>query len=1111
MYNISQRLANIIRNGITSTNSKIEVGGNFLDDNDIYSFEIEDEIGIEGEPSIGSAVSKVMKLEIVNESATMVLTGNAIKVSLGYNLDETEEEITQGSEAEYIPLGTFYADPGTVQYGEDRVTVDCYDKMYYWDNMHYATLLSYPASTHDMLVETSTLTGVPIENLNQITETSWLSKPAKSIRQILSAIAELEGKQAIITRDGKIAFVQNHVPFNICIKGKTLAGKSVASSGNINIYVMNEGVTGNRNLILNSSFLGKTGSGIYSFSGNEVTFSSQSLGNINGVNFSLNISDFVKNARGKSVAISMEYKIDSPITYGTTAPWIGCEFTVVRNSTTGGVSQWLPWYGNKNFPTAITDGWVKYTQIVSISDFDIISCGINIYMRDAKGVVKFRNPKIEIGTTATPWLPALEDANITDYCKKYTLTGLPSLYATGTVFDYIQRDSNGIWMFYHNCSLVNGIVIPLTIPYSEELSQANQNVLNSITASPGNRIFVTSDVDPDFFTNVDLYTFNSDDYNQNGFTVTDECSITKLINHLPVEEKEEDEPVEEEETEEESPEEDNLDIEYGTSEGKSLTIENENIRTLERLQNVYNKCFPLTWRGFELRLCYGLPYIDVGDIISVTDILGNTYNLPVMSHVFRYDGGSSSEMLASIGEEDNTVSYSEDYSQKIINTERNVGKIKNQILGINSNIDGVRTRVTTVEQSVEGISQTVEDKYEALYQAIDASGTYSIKIESDSSYAVKQDHTYNLSCFVYRINENITSDLEASQFRWFRVSTDEISDLHWNAVGHIGSHLTVGYDDINEDGCVFYCEVAIYSGKNMGLTDRIGNRLCYRDGSPILIKELVCLLKTGIPMQSSSDNYKATFDMLKDKILLLLDHNGKLVCINMQSGDSTLIQLLADMISLEGLVTANEYFKILLDGSIETSKITVKDKDGASVITPDGLKLCFVYESSGSLGGFQDIGLKDYGFGWQDVDAIMTAFVPAGITITTATLKTIIVSRHITDPGGTGYATPGYYSPKQLKLSYSTDTYPKAICECPLGSEYTMSIADGTEFSSFGTWSPTASVTPQTKETDVTEIVESGKYTAFGLHSNKTYATKDEFYNGGLCKMVLVVEGYKKG
>lgn len=829
MYEISEELASIIRNGLTTTNSRIEVNESILDDNDIYSFEIADDIGIEGEPSIGSAVAKGMTLEIVPESASMVLTGNAIKVSLGYNLDESEEDITEESEVEYIPFGVFYADPGSVQYGEDRITVECYDKMYFWDNVHYATTLAYPASTHDMLREISDLTGVEIEGINQVTETTWLSRPAKSIRQMLSAIAELDGKQAIINRNGRIAFIQNSAPIDP-----------------------------------------------------------------NGL----------------------------------------CEFT-------------------------------------------------------------------------------------------------------------------------------------------------------------------------------------ADDYNQGGFTVTDECSITKLINLLPVEEEEEtEEEIEDDELiEDETEEEDEKDnsIEYGTDEGKSLTIENENIRTLGRLQYIYNKCFPLSWRGFELSLCYGAPWIDAGDIITVTDINGNTYSVPVMSHTFRYDGGTSSEMSTSVSEEDNAVSYSEDYSQKIVNTERTVGKIKNQILGVTSDVKSVRTKITTVEQSVDGIRQTVEDNYEELYQAIDNTGTYSIKIESDTTFSVKANKSYNLSCFVYRIYNNITNQMSDNQFRWYRQSSDPIADLKWNMQGHIGSHLTINFEDINEDGCVFYCEVAIYEEENSYLCDREGKRLCYRDGDPIVIKNPLCVLTTGVPMQRSSDNYKALFEMLKDRVLLSLDHNGKLAQIDLQNGKDSIIQLLADMIKLEGLVTANEYFKILLDGSVETRKITIIDEDGAAVVTSKGLKQCFVYESSGDVNGFQQIGWCDNGGTVVSFSAIMSVFVPAGITVTKATLKTIIISRHLTNSIGPPGPATGIYGPKQIKMSYNVNNQPNAVYTYPYYGTPTLGIASGTDISAYGTWTPTPSITPQTKDVDVTSLIQTGKFITFNAYSAKSYANNDEWCSGGICKMVLIVEGYKKG
>jgi hypothetical protein len=101
----------------------------------------------------------------------------------------------------------------------------------------------------------------------------------------------------------------------------------------------------------------------------------------------------------------MEYKIDTALEFGTTNPWVGFEMNCSRNSTTGGSSQWLGWYGGKSIPTAVTNGWVYYSKTVTVTNYDIASVGLNIYMRDTKGKISYRHPKIEIGTVPTTWVP----------------------------------------------------------------------------------------------------------------------------------------------------------------------------------------------------------------------------------------------------------------------------------------------------------------------------------------------------------------------------------------------------------------------------------------------------------------------------------------------------------------------------------------------------------------------------------------------------------------------------------------------------------------------------------------------------------------------------------
>lgn len=165
---------------------------------------------------------------------------------------------------------------------------------------------------------------------------------------------------------------------------------------------------GGTNYVLNSSFLGRSNDGIYTFSGDEITFSASSTGIQSGVYFGLLASnDFCKPARNNKVTVSIEYKIESTLANGTTNPWCGVQLVVFRDSTTGGSTQWLPTTVNE---TAISNRWLKRSATFTITDYGIASASIQIYFRDIKGTIKFRHPKLEIGNKATDWSPAPEDA-----------------------------------------------------------------------------------------------------------------------------------------------------------------------------------------------------------------------------------------------------------------------------------------------------------------------------------------------------------------------------------------------------------------------------------------------------------------------------------------------------------------------------------------------------------------------------------------------------------------------------------------------------------------------------------------------------------------------------
>lgn len=210
------------------------------------------------------------------------------------------------------------------------------------------------------------------------------------------------------------------------------------SKGLCSHYQFNAFEAANKNYILNSSFIGSQPSGIYSFSNNEIIFETDTLGQTTGINYGMPIDSAGKtDFRNKKLTFTMEYKVEEALTYGTTRPWVGFEISINRNKTTGGSTQYLDWYGGKTFPTGVTDGWVKYSTTVTVTDYDIASFGFSLYMRDTTGKLRYRNPKIEVGEESTPWIPNPADKNYSyyNYYKTYSALDVSGFRYNGEIIN----------------------------------------------------------------------------------------------------------------------------------------------------------------------------------------------------------------------------------------------------------------------------------------------------------------------------------------------------------------------------------------------------------------------------------------------------------------------------------------------------------------------------------------------------------------------------------------------------------------------------------------------------------------------------------------------------
>ena len=91
--------------------------------------------------------------------------------------------------------------------------------------------------------------------------------------------------------------------------------------------------------------------------------------------------------------------------------------------------------------------------------------------------------------------------------------------------------------------------------------------------------------------------------------------------------------------------EENEDLTYGDDTGYTIKIKNDSITTQNELITVYNRVFPLSYTAYECNM-QGMPHIDVGDTINLTDRHGIKRNIPIVYHRISYSGGLRSEIRA---------------------------------------------------------------------------------------------------------------------------------------------------------------------------------------------------------------------------------------------------------------------------------------------------------------------------------------------------------------------------------------------------------------------------------------------------------------------------------
>lgn len=203
---------------------------------------------------------------------------------------------------------------------------------------------------------------------------------------------------------------------------------------------------------------------------------------------------------------------------------------------------------------------------------------------------------------------------------------------------------------------------------------------------------------------------------------------------------------------------------------------------------------------------------------------------------------------------------------------------------------------------------------------------------------------------------------------------------------------------------------------------------------------------------------------------------------------------------------------IVMDSSgitVENGAIVVKDLNNSNIITANGLKVKYVFISSGELKGWQKVGIWNEYANVLNHHAFITAAIPENLIIETAILRCKSMPRLFT---GWPVIPDGYYHARNMKL-YKISDESAGYIDYPASSEYDLIMdISGTDISSAvwgsSTWSPTGQGIKY-RQGDVKNYLDVGT-NIFLVKSTDSISQANERYGGGI-QFELIITGYLRG
>lgn len=194
MINTSSEYKTAIESAGREFKVRCTIGATVIDDSKIKSVAIEDAFnGSDSEITMGSAISKRLNISLFDVG--VIDSTLPIKIESGLVLPDTT--------VEYIEMGTFYPAKSETDNDYKTVSIEAYDFMSKL-NKSYEPTVSIPALDDDIIYDICTQNG--IEFIGEGTGLLIDKLYDFSQREMLGYMAGLQGMNAYITRDDKLAF-----------------------------------------------------------------------------------------------------------------------------------------------------------------------------------------------------------------------------------------------------------------------------------------------------------------------------------------------------------------------------------------------------------------------------------------------------------------------------------------------------------------------------------------------------------------------------------------------------------------------------------------------------------------------------------------------------------------------------------------------------------------------------------------------------------------------------------------------------------------------------------------------------------------------------------------